>query len=281
MNWRPLLSEADFEAALPEMDLLDITTIAAPLEAVDWTLEQSTAYGELVHSFGLTIAEVAYWGNLLGSDVDRRAEHVGNVRRLLRNADAMGAGCVVTLSGSFSDEGPLSAHPDNWTEGAQAQVAANCEEILTGLDLSRTRYALEPWCNGFFHEPDAIHAFFEHRAPDELRLHLDQMNMLSPTTYFRSGAVIDRTFELLSGRIVAVHAKDLRWHPSRMFLHLDEVVPGDGVLDYARFFTQLARLDREIPVLTEHWDSVDDYHRSFDHLRRVAVDRGLAWVARR
>lgn len=266
---------------MPEIDLLDISTIGAPGEAVDWTIEQSTAYGELVRSFGLTIAEVGYWGNLLGSDGARRAEHVRNVRRLLQNADAMGAGCVVTLSGSFSDEGPLSAHPDNWTERAQSQVAANCEEILLGLDLVRTSYALEPWCNGFFHQPDSIRAFFDAHLPGEMRLHLDQMNMLSPTTYFESTAVIDRTFELLSDRIVAVHAKDLRWHPSRMFLHLDEVVPGDGVLDYHRFFTRLAELDREIPVLTEHWEKVEDYHRSFAYLRSVAADRGAAWVTRR
>jgi sugar phosphate isomerase/epimerase len=280
LNWLPLANRQDLQAALPLIDALGLGAIAAPAEAAQWDLERCAAFGAMVRSYGLVIGELAYWRNLLVVDDAERSRRIAEVRALLQRAEAMGAHCLVTLVGSFDEVGPLSPHHNNWGLRAQALARENCLRILDGLELTHTVYALEPWCNTFFHGPDAVRAFFDAVAHPRLALHLDQMNMHSVDTYYQSSAVIARTFDLLADRVASVHAKDLLWHPSRMFLHLDEVMPGQGVLDYDLFVRRLASLRPDITVYVEHWSTAEEHVEAIQRLRAMLAEKGIAPVAR-
>ena len=190
LNWVPVRNQQELTAALPLIDELGLGAIAAPAQMAEWTLDQCAAYGEMVRSHGLVIGEVGYWRNLLVDDEDLRARRIDKVRALLVRADAMQTGCVVTLVGSFGDQF-VSPHADNWSDRARERAAENCLRILDGLALTHTSYALEPWCNGFFHEPQAVADFLNAVDHPRLKLHLDVMNMHSVQTYFQSTEVID------------------------------------------------------------------------------------------
>lgn len=280
LNWMPVRNRAELEAALPLIDELGLGAIAAPSAISEWSIDECIAYGEMVRSHGLTVGEVGYWQNLLTRDSALRAHRIAAVQELLLRADAMGADCVVTLVGSFNDAGALSPHADNWGHRARTTARENCLRILDGPDLRHTRYALEPWCNTFFHGPEAVREFLDQVGHPRLALHLDQMNMHSVETYFQSTAVIARTFDLLADRVASVHAKDLRWHPSYMFLRLDEVMPGGGVLDYDLFLYRLTTLDPDIAVFVEHWDSAEQFVEAIRRLRAMATREGIGFVTR-
>lgn len=279
LNWLPVRNQAELTSALPLIDELGLGAISAPPEMIGWTLDECAAYGEMVRSHGLVIGEVGYWQNLLVEDETQQTRHIDAVRSLLRKAEVMHVGCVVTLVGSFGDQF-VSPHPNNWSEYARTRAAENCLRILDGLELTHTTYALEPWCNGFFHEPQAVAAFLNRVDHPRLKLHLDVMNMHSVQTYFHSTQVIDLTFDLLANRAVSVHAKDLLWDPTHMFLRLDEVMPGEGVLDYPLFLRSIDQLAPDIPVYTEHWQTDEEYVEAIQRLHDLATSAGVAFIGR-
>jgi len=279
LNWLPLRTEADVEAALPLIDELGLAAICAPGEMKDWTLEQCAAYGEMARRHGLTVGECGYWDNLLIRDEALRGQRINDVRELLIRAEAMGCRCIVTLVGSFDSAGALSPHRDNWSDAARAVARENCLRILDGLDLRHTRYVLEPWNNTFFHKPEDIREFLDSVNSPRCGLHLDMMNMHWFDSYFDSARLIETTFDLLADRVVSVHAKDLKWG-NHMFVRLDEVIPGDGVLDYRLFLRKLSGLPVETPVFTEHWQSHGEYVETMRRLRVWAGEQGLAFAGR-
>ena len=279
LNWLPLRTEEEVEAALPMIDELGLAAICAPDEMKDWTLEQCTAYGEMVRRHGLTIGECGYWDNLLTRDEALRGRRIKDVRELLIRADAMRCRCIVTLVGSFDSAGTLSPHPDNWSDDARSVARENCLRILDGLDLHHTCYVLEPWNNTFFHKPEDIRRFLDSVDSPRCALHLDIMNMHWFDSYFDSTRLIETAFDLLADRVVSVHAKDLKWS-NHMFVRLDEVIPGEGVLDYPLFLRKLSGLPVDTPVFTEHWQSPADYVETMRRLRAWAAEEKLAFATR-
>lgn len=277
LNWRPVHDRDDLEAALPTIDRHGIGTVSPPGELADWSVERCADYGELLREYGLSVGEIGYWQNLL--DPVEQGTHVEAVRGLLRRADAMRADCVVTLPGSFAD-GSLAPHPNNFDEDARGAVRENCRQILDGLELEHTRYALEPWPNTFFHEPEAIRSFLDSVDDARLGVHFDVMNMHSRETYFGSTRLIDRAFDLLADDAESVHAKDLHWDPEHMFVRLDEVPPGEGVIDYDRFVSRLDELPPDTAVFTEHWDDDATFESAIEYLRTVAEHNGITPVER-
>jgi sugar phosphate isomerase/epimerase len=102
--------------------------------------------------------------------------------------------------------------------------------------------------------PDSADSYLELiRAVDrpEFAAHLDPVNLvMTPRTYFDTGALIRECFQKLGPWIVSCHAKDIALHETAA-LHLDEVQIGEGNLDYRTYLTELARLP-EVPLLLEH-----------------------------
>lgn len=280
LNWLPVRNQQELETALPVIDELGLAATAAPAEMAQWSLDECAAYGDMVRSYGLVIGEVGYWQNLLVEDEELRIQRIDTVRSLLLKADAMGVGCVVTLIGSFDGEKALAPHPGNWSDRARLRASENCRRILDGLDLAYARYALEPWCTAFYHEPDAVADFLDSVGHPRLALHLDVMNMHSIQTYYHSTAVIERTFDLLAHRAVSVHAKDLLWDPTHMFIRLDEVMPGEGVLDFDLYLRKLDGLSPDMPVYTEHWQTGDQYVEAIQRLHGLADVAGVEFVSR-
>ena len=193
----------------------------------------------------------------------------------------MGVRCVITLVGSRDAAGGLlSPHPYNFTDAAKNEYREACLRIVDGLDLKKTCYSTEPWPNTFYYQPEDIHAFLESVGDPRVKLHLDQMNLVSQTNYFHTTELINRTFDLLAEDIVSVHAKDILWDPSYMFMKLDEVYAGNGVLDYDTFLRQLDALEPDMPVYAEHFRTREEFIDALDHLHRAAEKAGVRFLRR-
>jgi len=67
---------------------------------------------------------------------------------------------------------------------------------------------------------------------------------------------------------VSCHAKDLTIRPG-LAVHIDEVVPGTGLLDYRTYAACLRGLGRDVPLLLEHLRTEADYRQARDFLRGV------------
>ena len=97
---------------------------------------------------------------------------------------------------------------------------------------------------------------------------------MTPRVYFENGALIRECFAKLGPHIVSCHAKDILLH-HQAALHLDEVMIGDGVLDYPDLPPELARLS-DVPLMLEHLDG-GDYAVARDRLFAIGRECGVGF----
>ena len=106
-------------------------------------------------------------------------------------------------------------------------------------------------------------------------VHYDPVNMIwSPMRYYQTGEIIREFVAKLGPHIRSVHAKDIHL-TDQLTVHLGEVVPGKGNLDYRTLLRELAKLDPDTPVMLEHLAGEPDYKQAAEHLRGVAKDVGV------
>jgi len=284
----PTFAAATVDDLVPLCEILDVyglSAIPAPdlLNTDDDTL---VAYGAKARDLGLVIGEAFYFANMMDPDPAVRAQHVANVRASLAKADRMGCKSVISLVGTNHPEGnPTQPHPTDpymHSDAAKAEFREIVLRIVDGLDVANVKYIIEPWHNTFFYEPDDIAAFLADVDHPMVGLHLDQMNMVSQRTYYRTTELINRTFDLLADKVVSVHLKDIRLtRGPGDFLAMKEVRIGEGVMDYATYLRRLADLPPDLPCYCEHLSREADYALNFARLYRIAEQVGVAFLPRR
>lgn len=280
LNWLSVESRADLDEAMPVIDELGLASIAAPDAIGEWSVERCAEFGELVRDRGLTVGECGYWENLLTRDERERETRIRTVQGLLERADAMRVDCVVTLAGSFGGSWAGAPHPDNWSDEARDLVVENCRRILDGVSLDHTTYAIEPWYNSFAHRPRELRNLVDAVDRDSFGIHMDAMNMHSIGDVYQSAQLIDEAFDLLAADVAAVHLKDIRWNPEPGILSLEEVIPGNGSMDYDRYVRRLDELPDRTPVFTEHWETDEDFLETMRRFRAIADRNGVELVER-
>lgn len=280
-GWYSAERAEDLEALCERLDRHGLSAIPAPNRLAEMPDGECVAFGETARALGLVIGETGMWENLMTADPVRRAERIERVRTLLRKAELMGCRCVISLVGSGHPSDSMLA-PDAAMLTAEGQRAFRevVLRIVDGLELERTSYAIEPWRTSFFYRPEDIRAFLDDVDHPRVRLHLDLVNMVGRRDYFDTAGLAERTFALLSDRIAAAHLKDLRWDHAYMALKWDEVLVGDGVMDYEAYLGGLAALDPHLPCFCEHLATEAEFAENFARIHRTAAGAGLRFLPR-
>jgi sugar phosphate isomerase/epimerase len=232
-------------------------------------LERAAAKRDVV------IAEVGAWSNPLAADPVESAAALRKNIDALALAEAVGARCCVNISGS---RGAKWDGPDarNLTRETFDLVVENTRRIIDAVKPRRTFYTLEcmPWM-----VPDSAESYLaliEAIDRPAFGVHFDPVNLISsPQLYFGNGAFIRDFVARLGPYIRSVHAKDILLCEN-LTVHLDEVRPGLGGLDYQALFRALAALDPDLPVMLEHLPSEEEYRLAARHVRNVAAGEKLA-----
>ena len=223
---------------------------------------------------GLVIAEVGAWSNPLSPDDATRSAALERCRAQLALADRAGARCCVNIAGSRGRkwDGPC---PEDLTDATFDLIVESVRSILDAVKPTRTFYTLEPmpWMY-----PDSAESYLRLlRAIDRERfgVHLDPVNLVcSPQRCFGNAALIRECFAKLGPYVRSCHAKDILLGEN-LTVHLSEVRPGLGALDYAVFLKELDRLDPDTPLMLEHLATDEDYRLAADHVRSVARRTGI------
>ena len=183
----------------------------------------------------------------------QRREALDNCKKCLALADDLGARCCVNIAGSRGEkwDGP---HAANLTGETFEMLVATVREIIDAVKPTRTFYTLEtmPWM--YPDTPESYLALLI-KAIDRrgFAVHFDPVNLISsPQRYFDNAGLMRDFIAKLGRHIRGVHCKDIRI-ADKLTLHLDECRPGQGALDHATLFRELAKLDADIPVLMEHF----------------------------
>jgi sugar phosphate isomerase/epimerase len=272
----------ELDALVPTLDTYGLSAIAAPIRLADMSDDEVVAFGQRAKELDLVIAEAHFLVNLLTRDADLRAARIRDLRHLLRKADLMGCLGVIGFVGTIDPVDRIGRpHPYQYTDECKREFRDVVLTVLDGLDLGTCHYMIEGSPKSFFYAPEEIAQFISSVDHPRFSLHLDQMNMVSQSTYFHTTDLIDSTFKLLTPYIRGVHLKDIRWDWEYLFLKFDEVLIGDGVLDYPTLLKHLSKLPVDTPTMCEHLDSEAKYAVNYARLHKLARDNSLAFVERK
>ncbi|MDA0322988.1 MAG: TIM barrel protein [Verrucomicrobia bacterium] len=243
--------------------------------APDADNESIKAYAESASKADIVIAEVGAWSNPLGPDTADASAALEKCKASLALADRIGARCCVNIAGSCGKkwDGPDST---DLTKETFDRIVCVVRDIIDAVKPTRSFYALEtmPWMY-----PDSPEAYLRLvKAIDRkgFAVHLDPVNLVcSPQRYFANEHLIEECFEKLGEHIKSCHAKDIILRDN-LTVHLDEVRPGQGNLDYTTFLRCLNRLDPDIPLMLEHLPNEEEYCAGASHIRGVAAKEGFS-----
>jgi sugar phosphate isomerase/epimerase len=224
------------------------------------------------------IAEVGGWCNLQAADPDENARNRKFVCEKLALADEVGARCCVDYLGSPEPGTQFAYHPDNFTKVGFDRCVEVVRDIIDTVKPRRAKFCLEMMQTLL---PDNAPVYLSLiKAVDRpaFAVHMDPANLIvSPRMYADTGGVIRECVAILGEWIISCHAKDLTLRES-LALHIDEVRPGLGNLDYNTYLRELSQLPGEVPLLIEHLETDEDYDLARDHLLAVGREAGVAFA---
>ncbi|MCS7180028.1 MAG: sugar phosphate isomerase/epimerase, partial [bacterium] len=255
-EWINLLKKEDYKAGYCPVDL-------------DTPEEIIHEYWKLAFKEKIIIAEVGTWCNPLSSEIEERKKAIEKCKKGLYLAEKIGANCCVNISGS---RGKKWDGPDkkNLTRETFDMIVKTVREIIDEIKPKNTYYTLEtmPWMY-----PDSADIYLKLiKAIDRksFAVHFDPVNLINtPKKYFFNDILIKDFIKKLGFYIKSCHAKDIIIR-EKLTLHLEEIRPGLGNLNYRILLKELNKLDKNIPLMLEHLPSYDEYKKAKEHIRKIA-----------
>ena len=260
-QWEALLVASRFRAITAPFDC------HTPAGEID-------AYCEIVRRHGVTIAETGVWKNPFDPDPRAAVEAMDYARGQLALADARGIPCCVNIAGTASAEGWDAADRSNFTPETYDRIVTCVREIIDAVRPVRACYCLEPMPWMVPDGPDAYLQLIRDVDRPQFGAHMDFVNMINcPRRYLAAEAFVEECFRKLGPYIRSTHIKDIRMHPTRLTTILEEVSPGQGMLDYGEVLRSMQRwLPADAPVLLEHMTTAAEYAEAYDYV----ADRAAA-----
>ncbi|PZD93066.1 sugar phosphate isomerase/epimerase [Paenibacillus sambharensis] len=232
------------------------------------------AYADEARKRDILISEVGAWSNPISQDEETRRKALEFCKQQLALAEEIGARCCVNIAGSRGEQwdGP---HPDNFSDETFEMIVETTRDIMDSVKPQRTFFTMEtmPWV--FPDSADTYLALIKAVDRPGFAVHLDPVNMISsPRTYYRNGEMIRDFFAKLGPWIKNCHAKDIKL-AGKLTVHLDEVVPGTGALDYRVFLTELNKLDSDTTLIIEHLHTQEQYRQAAAYIRNTATELNI------
>ncbi len=232
------------------------------------------AYALAAERADIVIAEVGAWSNPLSPDEGVRQAALERCKNSLALADRINARCCVNIAGSRGEkwDGPAAA---DLTEDTFDMIVDVVRDIIDSVKPSRTFYTLEPMPWMYPDSPDSYLRLIRAIDRDAFAVHLDPVNLINnPQRFFQNTAFLKECFAKLGPYIKACHAKDILL-TDKYTVHLDEVRPGLGQLDYRTLLRELAALDPDIPLMLEHLPDEGEYRLAAAYVFSVARSENL------
>jgi sugar phosphate isomerase/epimerase len=222
----------------------------------------------------IMIAEVAIWRNVSAPEPEVRKTNLEYAIDRLALADEVGAKCAVTFIGTLAPDSLFGPHPDNLNQVGFDIFVETARKIVDAVKPKRAKFAFEMMQWTLPDSPEVLLELIQAIDRPMFGAHLDPTNLVvSPRLFYNTGDIIQRCFSVLRQHIVSAHAKDLVLG-DQLSMHLSEVLPGTGGLDYATYLTELDKLDGNVPLLLEHLET-DQYPAARDNVKRIGAGLGI------
>ena len=176
--------------------------------------------------------------------------------------------------------------PDIWSEETWKMRVAAVAEMAEAAEREGIDIAAHPLYFTPLKSVERCKDLLDSVGSPRLKILLDLVNMCEPYMYYRTTDLVNHAFDELGEHIASVHAKDVKIagggigggaqaEKGNPIVHIDEAVPGTGVMDYETIMRRLGELPQDITMHVEHFEYEDtivgqQYIRSV--ARRVGVE---------
>jgi sugar phosphate isomerase/epimerase len=255
----------------------------AAIAGVDpWNSARDSVVRELksaLKQHDVVIFEVGGYRNLLHTDEKIRRENCKHIARCLETAEKIGCPMVGTISGSRNPEGNqygdnYAVHPDNWTMDTWNLLLKSLRQILEDTVGIKAAIGMEAQVTTNIDGPLSHKRLMEDMGNDRVKVNLDPTNMVHLHNHFHTTELINECFDLLGEDIFGCHAKDTYVLPHSQTVHVQEVCPGRGNLDYETYLVRLSHMKWARALLPEHIPA-DQFDEAYAYIRKVAAKVGV------
>ena len=232
--------------------------------------EEIEAFKAAMRKHDIRIAEVGAWCNPLDPNPEVAEKNIQYMIERLRLAEALEADTCVNILGSKNKDcwdGPCK---EGYTEEFFNESVAVMQRVIDAVNPVHTKLSFEMMPFYFLDGPEDYLRFLKAiDRPQATAVHLDICNtMNNPRRLYNNTEFIRHTFELLKDYIVTLHLKDIRLKPNSGVAEFEEVLIGEGNIDYLTLLTEIRKLPADTPAMLEHLETEEDYDRAAAAVRR-------------
>lgn len=282
LNLRPdaATGASDIGAAVKALRAQGLS--AAFTGAAFWETASAAMVSELraaLKEYDVEIFEVGGYRNILHPDEGARQENLKYLARCLEVAEKIGCRMVGTITGSRNPEGNqyrdnYAVHPDNWTLETWKMTVSAIKQILRDTSGMKAILGMEAQVTTNLDGPVAHRNLLDDVADPRCKVNLDPTNMVHLHNHFHTTELLNQCFDLLGEDIMGCHAKDTYVLPHSQTVHVQEVCPGRGRMDYETYLVRLSRMKWPRSLHAEHIPA-DQYPEAYAHMRKVAASVGV------
>jgi len=231
-----------------------------------------------LREFGIEVFEYGGYVNMLHPDPATRQRFLKSLAASIETAERFDCRMVGTISGS-RDPHPygINPHPDNWTRATWKLLVDGVRQVLRDTAGSAVVLGMEAQVTTNLDGPKAHKRLMEDVGDGRCAVNLDPVNMVNLGRYFHTTELIGECFDLLGESIYGCHAKDTYIWPDKQTVHIQEVCPGRGVLDYETYLVRMSRMKWPRAIHPEHLPD-DQYPEADAYIRKVAERVGVRVV---
>jgi len=239
-----------------------------------WSDAELVEMRKLLKQYDVTVFEVGAYDNLIHPDTAKRRDILKKIVTKFEDAEKIGGAMVATVSGSCDPVYLINPHPDNWTPETWKLLVASVNQILNDTAGMQVTLGMEAQITTNLDGPKAHRRLIDDVGDDRCRVNLDPTNMVSLATYFHTTDLLNECFDLLGESIMGCHAKDTFILPDKQTIHVQEVCPGKGVMDYETYLVRMSRLKWPRAIFPEHIEP-EEYPEADAYIKRIAGKVGV------
>jgi len=226
--------------------------------------EKIEEFKEVMKKHDIRIAEVGAWCNPLDPNPEVAEKNIQYMIERLRLAEALEADTCVNILGSKNKDcwdGPCR---EGYREEFFNESVAVMQRVIDAVNPVHTKLSFEMMPFYFLDGPEEyLHFLKAIDRPTATAVHLDICNtMNNPRRLYNNSEFIRHTFELLKDYIVTLHLKDIRLNPNSGVAQFEEVLIGEGDIDYLTLLAEIKKLPADIPAMLEHLETEEEYDRA-------------------
>jgi sugar phosphate isomerase/epimerase len=246
----------------------------------DVLFDLTTADFERVNSLydeaGLELAQfgIGYSACLFDPDDEVRAHVIRTIHHGIEVGVKLRAGCVLIRTGSLNPTGSYNPSPKNHEPGRLDTLIDTLRRVADKAEQEGMTIVVETHVLTIMGSPEINQEVIEAVDSDRMRVVMDFVNHFqSLEQVYNSTERLNHIFDIMGPISTVGHVKDIKMSPG-LVLHIDEEVPGEGVLDVT---TALQRWEQSHPdgyMLVEHLpeEKIPD---AVNNVRVLARDAGV------